>query len=210
MKRRKKKLNHSLIIKERIEDFLYSDSIPATTTKFLLMCVAVSSIAFGGAVLPGILVAIKELNMLSNGKNKYSKGEISNAINRLKREKYIEIIEEGEEKMKVKLTNKGEKRIAEFSLEAISIKKPKKWDGKWRIVIFDIPNRYKPAREALRNKMKELGFKKLQKSVWIYPFECEDEILFIAEVFAVERYVEIITAERLLHENILKDAFKTS
>ncbi len=119
MKKRKKKLNHSLIIKERIEDFLYSDSIPATATKFLFMCVAVSGIAFGGAALPGILAAVKELNLLSNGKNKYSKEKISNAINRLKREKYIEIIEEGNEKMKVKLTNKGEKRIAEFSLEAI-------------------------------------------------------------------------------------------
>lgn len=208
MKKRKKKLNHSLILKEKIEDFLYSDSIPATTTKFLLMCVAIGGIAFGGAALPGMLKAVKEFNLLSNGKTKYSRNKISNALNRLKREKYIEIIEEGDEKMKVKLTNRGEKRIVAFSLEAISIKKPEKWDGKWRLVIFDIPNRYKPAREALRGKMKELGFRQLQKSVWIYPFECEDEILFISEVFQVERYVEIITAEKMLHENILKNSLK--
>ena len=56
-------------------------------------------------------------------------------------------------------------------------------DGEWRIVIFDIPEKFKKAREALRMKLKELGFLELQKSVFIFPYECEDEINFIVEVF---------------------------
>lgn len=112
------------------------------------------------------------------------------------------------DKISVRLTNKGKERVAEFYFDLLQIKKPGKWDGKWRIVIFDIPNRFKSAREALRHKIKELGLKQLQKSVWVYPYDCEDEILLIAEVFEVHRYIEIITAERLLHANVIKDKFR--
>ena len=51
---------------------------------------------------------------------------------------------------------------------------------------FDIPERFKKQGEALRNKLRELGFAKLQESVFIYPYECEDEINFIVEVFLLD------------------------
>jgi len=111
-------------------------------------------------------------------------------------------------KISVKLTNRGKERVIKFSFDLLEIKKPEKWDGKWRIIIFDIPNKYKQAREALRCKIKELGLRQLQKSVWIYPYDCEDEILFVAEAFEVQKYIEIITAERLLHSNVIKKHFK--
>ena len=98
--------------------------------------------------------------------------------------------------------------MIKFSFDLLEIKKPEKWDGKWRIIIFDIPNKYKQAREALRCKIKELGLRQLQKSVWIYPYDCEDEILFVAEAFEVQKYIEIITAERLLHSKVIKSYFK--
>jgi len=53
-----------------------------------------------------------------------------------------------------------------------------------------------------------LGLRQLQKSVWIYPYDCEDEILFVAEAFEVQKYIEIITAERLLHSKVIKSYFK--
>jgi DNA-binding transcriptional regulator PaaX len=115
-----------------------------------------------------------------------------------------------DEKVKIQLTNKGKKRIKEYSIDVLKIKKPKRWDKKWRILIFDIPTRpkiYNQAREALRNKIKELGFCQMQKSVWVYPYECEDELLFIAEVFEVQKYIEIITAEKILHAKEIKRKF---
>lgn len=84
------------------------------------------------------------------------------------------------------------------------------WDKKWRILIFDIPTKpkiYNQAREALRRKIKGLGFYQMQKSVWVYPYECEDEILFIAELFQVQKHIEIITAEKLLHAEAIKRKF---
>ena len=193
---------------KRIEDFFYSDTPIATATKFMLMFVALGGVAFGGAVVPGILKAIKDFEMPKEKSEKYNKIQINNAIMNLKRQKLIVIIKEKNGKGQVKLTNKGRKRLLEFSLDTVKIKKPKKWDGKWRIVMFDIPNELNSARESLRRKIKELDLYQFQKSAWICPYECEDEILFIAEAFDVQKYVEIITAEKFLHEEIVKKKFK--
>ncbi|MFH0969339.1 MAG: hypothetical protein V1804_02430 [Patescibacteria group bacterium] len=193
---------------ERIESFFYSDTPGATATKFLLMFVALGGVGFVGAVVPGIVKLLDEFEFEKASKAKYSKKQIDSALSGLKRNKFIKIIKEKDGKVKIGLTNKGKKRILEMSLDFVEIKKPDKWDGRWRIVIFDIPIKFNTAREALRRKISELGFRQFQKSVWIIPYECEDEILFIAEMFEVEKYVEIITAENLLHEKEIKKVFK--
>lgn len=216
-KRRKRKIiiqpeKRSFIeTREKIEDFLYSDSPSATATKFILMFLALGTIAFGGAMLPGIFKALKSFNFSGNRRGKFSKKEISSALTNIRRQKLIEILKEDGDKIKVSLSNKGKERIVEYSLDDLEIKKPEKWDEKWRILIFDIPTKpkiYNQAREALRGKIKELGFYQIQKSVWALPYECEDELLFIAEIFEVQKYIEIFTVEKVLHEKELKKAFK--
>ncbi|MEK7070544.1 MAG: hypothetical protein AAB966_01945 [Patescibacteria group bacterium] len=186
--------------------FLYNDSISATTAKFLLAFLALGPLLVIGAALPGLISATKEISK----SKKYSKTQFQNAFRNLKHRKLIEIIQEDEEKFKVQLTNKGQKRVKEFSFEFLGIKKPDKWDGKWRILVFDIPAKpkiYNQARNALRAKIKDLGFYQMQKSVWVYPYECEDEILFIAELFHVQNHIEIITAEKLLYAEKMKRIF---
>src|SRR3989338_1016131 len=88
------------------------------------------------------------------------------------------------------------------------INTPKKWDGKWRLVMFDIPMRFTKGREALRYHLKNLGFLQFQKSAWIHPFPCEDEILFIADFFGIGKHVEILTVENLLNDEKLKKHFR--
>ena len=74
-------------------------------------------------------------------------------------------------------------------------------------MIFDIPEKFKKAREALRLKLKELGFKELQKSVLVFPYECEDEINFIMEIFLVRPFVRFIRAKSFTNEEQLKIKF---
>lgn len=205
-----RKAKNKISIGEKIEDFLYSDTPGAMATKIVLMIVATGTVAFGGAIVPGIFKIIesfREMNSISSQKT-YSKRQIESALNNLKKRKFIKVIKEKNGRVKIKLTNKGKKRFLELSLDSVKIKKPPKWDGKWRIVVFDIPVELNHGREALRNKMKNLGFKQLQKSVWIIPWECEDEILFVAEVYKVEKYIEIITAESILHSKEFRQVFK--
>ncbi|MCH7763134.1 MAG: hypothetical protein IIB95_05255, partial [Candidatus Marinimicrobia bacterium] len=62
----------------------------------------------------------------------------------------------------------------------------------WRIVIFDIPEKRKKARDAINLKLKELGFHPIQKSTFIFPYECRNEIDFVAEHFFVRKYINYI------------------
>ena len=84
---------------------------------------------------------------------------------------------------------------------------PPKWDGYWRIVIFDIPEKFKKARNALGKKIKDLGLFPLQKSVFVYPFDCKDEINFVSEFFRVGKFTQYIVAKELDGEKFLKQHF---
>ncbi len=97
------------------------------------------------------------------------------------------------------LTDKGKQRALRYNLETIEIPK-QKWDGRWRIVIFDIPEIRRDARDALRELLKKMGFYELQKSVFIYPFECEDEIDFIVEIFEIRNYVRFLRVDSFTNE----------
>lgn len=78
----------------------------------------------------------------------------------------------------------------------------------WRIVIFDIPDRFKKAREALRKKLKDLGFIKLQESVFVLPYECENEINFIIEVFLIRSFVRFIRVKSFTNEEQVRLGFE--
>ncbi len=201
-----RKKHHQNIQEKHLREILTSRKIAITAGKFLLLLLALGGVAVMGALAPGLAILLKEFGY----SERYSKSDMRNAFYNLRRRNLIEIIQEGSDTTKVKLTNKGKARIKEYSIEFLSIQQPKKWDKKWRILIFDIPTKpkiYHQAREALRHKIKELGFYQMQKSVWVYPYECEDEILFLAEIFQVQKHIEILTVEKMLHENKLKKTF---
>ena len=105
----------------------------------------------------------------------------------------------------VKITTKGRTRLRKFTIDLLKIEKPKIWDKKWRLVMFDIPVRFTKGREALRYHLKELGFYQFQKSAWIYPYPCEDEIIFVADFYGITKHIEILTVDNVLHsEKIIK------
>ena len=105
------------------------------------------------------------------------------------------------------LTDKGKKKVATFNIDNMEIKKSKAWDKKWRMVIFDIPEKHKPAREVLRETLKRLGFYEYQKSVLVHPYECQNEIDFIIEYFELRLYVRFVTAVSLDNEIHLRKIF---
>ncbi len=191
-------------LKQNIETFLDSDSGYATATKIALAILAMGGVLIIGAIAPNIFQIFGKFKQ----SRRYSNKQLRNALYNLRRQNLIEIIQEKDDKIKIRLTNKGRVKIKEFSTDILTIPRPKIWDKKWRIVIFDIPNKFTKAREALRQKLKNLEFYQLQKSVWIYPYPCEDEILFIARIFRIESFIEILTVEKLLHEEKIRRFFK--
>jgi len=130
------------------------------------------------------------------------------AIRKLYQSQMIDYKEDKKGIATITLSLSGKKRILRYDLDNMKIKKPLKWDGYWRIVVFDIPEDEKKARSALRIKLKDLGFYPLQKSVFIHPYGCKDEIDFIVEIFNLKPYVRLFTVKETDIELDLKNRFK--
>ena len=86
----------------------------------------------------------------------------------------------------------GERIVLQDKLDAMKLNTSHRWDRKWRLVIFDIPHKHKKGRDALARKLRDLGMYPLQKSVYITPYPCENEINFITSIFEVQKYVLIL------------------
>ncbi|MEK7542220.1 MAG: hypothetical protein AAB524_00790 [Patescibacteria group bacterium] len=130
--------------------------------------------------------------------------KFSQALWQLKKSRLIILNQKEDGTFVVELSEKGKRKVKEFQFAELKMRIPKKWDGKWRIVIFDIPNKRNQGREALRSKIKELDFYQLQKSVWVFPYPCEQEIEFIVEFFHLYPYVQIIEATKIKNDAKLR------
>ena len=121
-------------------------------------------------------------------------------IKEFKYKRLVDFKEEKDGTVSVVLTKLGQQHALKYNPEKIKISIPAKWDGKWRVVIFDIPEKKKKARDALRWELKKIGFIELQKSAWIFPYECENAIDFIVELFDVRNYVRILEVASMNHD----------
>jgi len=127
-------------------------------------------------------------------KNKKNDKKFYDTFYRLKKEGMLFFENRGGQ-LYISLTPEGKKRAGKYQIDDLEIKKPKKWDGKWRILIFDIKNKQKIKRETLRGKIKELGLYQIQKSVWVYPFDFRKEIELLREFFGLKKDdMKMITA----------------
>ncbi|MBU2595854.1 hypothetical protein KJ713_03430 [Patescibacteria group bacterium] len=116
------------------------------------------------------------------------------------RQGYITTFVEGKDKF-IELTVKGKGYLKNVALDKLKIKRPKKWDGKWRVVIFDIMEKRHSNRDSFRERLKGLGFYPIQKSVYVYPFDCAKEITEISERFFVEEFVIVMISEIIQGED---------
>ena len=158
-----------------------------------------------------ITVAIAAPNALQifkyfKPKNAYERGRIKQSVTRLEKRGFIS--KKHGEGGRFVLTQKGERRAQRYKLEKLKIERQKKWDGKWRVVMFDIPEEKKMARRAINHSLKKLGCAQYQKSVFITPFPCKKEIDFVGECFGVRHNMRLILAENIEAENNLKKTFK--
>jgi len=142
----------------------------------------------------------------SRFKKNYNQGEVTKALSGLRESRMI-ILKEQDGKFLVELGEKGKRKIKEIALGELKNKKPEDWDGLWRLIIFDIPEHNKIGRNALRGKMKNLGFYQLQKSVWAFPYDCEKEIELLVELFEIFSYVNFLEVKRIKDDLLLKKYF---
>ncbi|KKW11619.1 MAG: Transcriptional regulator, PaaX family protein [Parcubacteria group bacterium GW2011_GWA2_49_9] len=128
-------------------------------------------------------------------------------VNSLYASELVEAKENADGTATLTLSEKGRKKALTYDIVRMKIPVPSRWDRLWRIVSFDVPEDEKSARDSLREHLFRLGFYELQKSVFIYPYECLSEIQFIAGLYNVGKYIRYILAVHIDNEKMLKDFF---
>lgn len=171
------------------------EKITLTTKEILLGLLDV-------AVWPLEIFGYRYHRSMANSYNKWrsdNKNDYYKQLWRLEKQGYIK--RHLKEKKKFpKLTKLGEKQALKCLSDDFSIAQSKKWDKKWHLVIFDIPNDKKNLRDVIRLKLKKLGFFQLQKSVFIYPFNCLNVIRSLKYIYGLSSYIQYIIAEDIESE----------
>jgi DNA-binding transcriptional regulator PaaX len=163
----------------------------------ILLMIAAGLAIPAALLMPNIPIALKPLLRALTAKCGLRKStHFVRSVTYLKAKRLLSIAEKDGQQV-LTLSENGKKWVLQFDLDKIVIKIPRKWDGYWRLVLFDIPEKRKAGREALRSKLKQLGFYQLQKSCFIHPFDCKSEIDFISEIFEVSPYVNFILAKEI-------------
>ena len=154
-------------------------------------------LAIGGLIVASFaLPNLPQIFSLFGVKTSRERYKMNRILQNLEKQKLIDIYGKGDD-IVMEITEKGKKRILKYKFDEIVIVRPKKWDGYWRMIIFDIPERYKKGRDALTRKFKEMEIYPLQKSVFICPFECKDEIDFVGEFFNIRRFVHYFVVKEI-------------
>lgn len=128
-------------------------------------------------------------------------------IERFRQQRYVTIAEREDGNIVVKITKNGMTKALSYQLDSLKVKVPKRWDGKWRVVIFDVPERYRRVRDVFRMRLRQLGLLPLQESVFVSPYPCFEEIEFLRELYGIAFTVRYLLVEKIEDDASLRSHF---
>lgn len=165
----------------------------------ILGAVAVTGALAVALVAPNVIAALDKLGAIPNRRQKeYISSSASKLVKRgllyFDGKKYL-------------MTLKGERLFRRWEFTDYSLKKPKKWDKKWRVLIFDIPEKKKRVRNQLSLILRQAGFERLQDSVWVYPHDCEDVMTLLKTDLGIGKHLLYLIVEELENDKYLRERF---
>lgn len=173
--------------------------------KIILGSIATAGILSVGLLAPNALQALKSFGLDKKLKNFHN--DTNRSLSGLLNAGMVVFIEKDGKKF-LRLTEKGKLKLIRLEQYNFQFKKPKKWDNKWRIVIFDIPQKKRLQRDNLRFTLKQIGFVKLQNSVWVFPYDCEELVTLLKLDFKIGKDILYIIADKIENDKILKKYFE--
>ncbi|MCL5784653.1 MAG: hypothetical protein M1142_04865 [Patescibacteria group bacterium] len=126
-----------------------------------------------------------------SGMREVNKSALANALKRLRDNGFVELICDKELALRLADTGRSKALWIKMKLE------DEKWDGKWRLVIWDIPEKRRNARDLLRYQLKQLGFKKFQQSVWASKKNCTFLLREYIKKVGIEDWVKVVESDEL-------------
>lgn len=132
------------------------------------------------------------------------RGRLYYLLNEFRNERLVSYKEYEDGSIQIMLTEGGKKKALLYKFDEMKLRKPAYWDKKWRFVISDVPEKHRYKRDALRDKIRVLGFTEVQKSVFAFPYKCKDEIDFILEVLELRTEVHYCEVSYLSNDSTLR------
>mgnify|MGYP001565402777 FL=1 len=130
-----------------------------------------------------------------------------NMIHRFQKQKYVHVHEAGDGTVTVKITKNGFAHALSYQLDTMKVQEKKQWDKKWRVVVFDVPEKYKRLRDVFRSRLEQLGLYRLQDSVYVSPYPCFDEVEFLRELYGIAFTTQYLLVEKIEDDRHLRTHF---
>lgn len=152
---------------------------------------------------------LRKMRILNPGEEywrEYYASSVRDGVERLTRKGIVEVRETGQG-IEVRIINKGKTEVVRAKLDELRVVQSDKWDGKWRMVFFDVAEVERGKRDLLRDYLMKMGLKQMQKSVFVTPYDCERDVKFLREVVGVPHGVKLVTAEKIENDGDLREWF---
>jgi len=169
-----------------------------------LATVGVISIAL---IAPKMTRLLKELDRPAKNRSQLYR-RITQGIKRLEQDGLV-VVSGEYAKRRIKITEKGRAVMEQIEFGEYVIPEPAFWDGKWRVLVFDITERRRRVRDQLRRLLQGAGFVRIQDSVWVYPYSCDEFIALVrAHLKSGVGEVRFFVAEALESDKGLREHFR--
>ena len=167
--------------------------------KLILESIKLAGILSIGLVAPQVVGAMAKLGLLPN---KRQEEIVRSSASKLAK-KGLLVYQNG----RYELTEDGEKKLRYWELQGYKFHRMQKWDKKWRVIIFDIPEKKRKVRDQIRNLFISAGLYRLQDSVWVYPYDCEDIIGLLKTDFGVGKDLLYMIVDEIENDKHLRENF---
>ena len=164
--------------------------------KIIIRLIGAGVLVAASLALPNLPMALKPILKMRGNKG------LQKMIHKLKNKNIINLGSE-----RIKLTSKGKQLLNEIYISEIKITQQEEWDHVWRLVAYDIPEKYKKLRDMFRKVLERNNFYPIQESLWINPYECKEEIAVLAKKINVYPYVIFLTTDHLPNQQDMVDHF---
>ena len=176
-------------------------------TKEVLILLGTGAFLAASIIFPGLPMAAKpfinaakeaDRNKRQKEWEKFNLWRLRQVIKRMQNSKLVEVKEEKGVPI-IKITHKGKQKLLRYKVDEMVLDESS-WDGKWRLIIYDVASTKRANSEMFRTILNKLRFLKLQRSVYLTPFKCEDEIEYLRLLFEIGNEVQILKVGSLENE----------
>lgn len=179
------------------------------SAKMVLAFVGAGIFLVASIAIPNLPLALKPFLAREDDYEAWKRFNIpylKRTIRRLEKQKLVDIGEE-DGMQTVKITNHGKRKILKFAIDELKIEKPKIWDGRWRMISYDIPKNQENVRKVFREYLRAWRFYPFHESLFLHAYPCEKQVDFLREYLGIGEYVRIVHVYKIENDRLFREFF---